>query len=81
MIKKEVMMVNPSEFLGKEQKIETDVLIIGSGLAGVRAAIEARRYGADVLLLDKSVIALNNSSAFSGGCFKKRTDTSITCKT
>jgi succinate dehydrogenase/fumarate reductase flavoprotein subunit len=54
----------------KDKKIETDVLIIGSGLAGIRAAIEAKRYGVDVLLLDKSVIALNNSSAFSGGCFK-----------
>ena len=58
------------ESLGKEQQIETDVLIIGSGLAGVRAAIEARRYGVEVLLVDKAVIGLNNNSAFSGGCFK-----------
>jgi succinate dehydrogenase/fumarate reductase flavoprotein subunit len=56
--------------LGKQREIKTDVLIIGSGLAGLRAAIEARKYGLDVLVLDKAVTALNNSSAFSGGCFK-----------
>jgi fumarate reductase (CoM/CoB) subunit A len=64
------MMGNSSLYLKKDKNIETDVLIIGSGLAGMRAALEARRYGVEVLLLDKSVIALNNSSAFSGGCFK-----------
>jgi fumarate reductase (CoM/CoB) subunit A len=64
------MMGNFSLYLKKNKNIETDVLIIGSGLAGIRAALEARRYGVEVLLLDKSVIALNNSSAFSGGCFK-----------
>jgi fumarate reductase (CoM/CoB) subunit A len=56
--------------LGKEKEIKTDVLIIGSGLAGLRAAIEARKYGLEVLVVDKAVTALNNSSAFSGGCFK-----------
>jgi len=56
--------------LENDQTIETDVLIIGSGLAGLRAAIEAKKYGVDVLVVDKAVTALNNSSAFSGGCFK-----------
>jgi succinate dehydrogenase/fumarate reductase flavoprotein subunit len=56
--------------LEKTREIKTDVLIIGSGLAGLRAAIEAKKYGLDVLVLDKAVTALNNSSAFSGGCFK-----------
>lgn len=63
-------MSSYSSCFKKEQKIETDVLIIGSGLAGVRAAIEAKRYGVDVLVVDKAVIGINNSSAFSGGCFK-----------
>ncbi len=35
---------------------ETDVLVIGSGAAGMYAAIEAARMGARVLLLDRSLI-------------------------
>jgi len=54
----------------KIREIKTDVLVIGSGLAGLRAAIEARKYGLEVLVVDKAVTGLNNSSAFSGGCFK-----------
>src|SRR5271154_1556941 len=36
--------------------IETDVLVIGSGAAGMYAAIEAARHGARVLLADRSLI-------------------------
>jgi succinate dehydrogenase/fumarate reductase flavoprotein subunit len=36
--------------------IETDVLVIGSGAAGMYAAIEASRGGANVLLTDRSLI-------------------------
>jgi succinate dehydrogenase / fumarate reductase, flavoprotein subunit len=36
--------------------IETDVLVIGSGAAGMYAAIEAARHGARVLLVDRSLI-------------------------
>ncbi len=36
--------------------VETDVLIIGSGAAGMYAAIEAARAGCDVLLVDRSLI-------------------------
>lgn len=49
---------------------ETDVLIVGSGAAGLRAAIEAKRYGADVMIVDKSLIGVNNNTAFAGGGFK-----------
>ena len=35
---------------------KTDVLVIGSGAAGMYAAIEAARAGCDVLLLDRSLI-------------------------
>ncbi len=49
------------------ETIETDVLVIGTGGAGLRAAIEARNYGVDVLLADKSLIGLNNNTRFSGG--------------
>ena len=50
--------------------LEADVLVIGTGAAGLRAAIEARRYGADVLVVDKALIGVSNNSAFSGGGIK-----------
>lgn len=48
----------------------TDVLVIGSGAAGIRAAIEAKRYDVDALILDKAVIGLNNNSRWAGGGVK-----------
>ena len=30
-----------------------DVLVVGAGLAGLRAASEAHRFGADVLLVER----------------------------
>src|SRR6476660_9713820 len=36
--------------------VTTDVLVIGSGAAGMYAAIEAARAGCDVLMLDRSLI-------------------------
>lgn len=50
--------------------VETDVLVIGSGAAGLRAAIEARRMGAKVFLVDKALIGLNNNTAYAGGGFR-----------
>ena len=35
---------------------ETDVLVIGSGAAGMYAAIEAARAGCQVMLIDRSLI-------------------------
>jgi len=37
-------------------RIETDVLVIGSGAAGMYAAIEAARAGCRVFLIDRSLI-------------------------
>ncbi|MBI2865337.1 MAG: FAD-dependent oxidoreductase [Chloroflexi bacterium] len=48
---------------------QTDVLIIGGGLAGIRAAIEARQRGEDVLLVSKSRVGLANNSAVALGAF------------
>jgi succinate dehydrogenase/fumarate reductase flavoprotein subunit len=46
---------------------KTDVLVIGSGIAGLHAAIEAKKYGIDVTLVDKSTLARASISTFSGG--------------
>jgi succinate dehydrogenase/fumarate reductase flavoprotein subunit len=46
---------------------EADILVIGSGIAGMRAAIEAARYELDVLLVDKAVIARTSISTYAGG--------------
>ena len=46
--------------------IKTDVLVMGSGAAGTSAAIEARRSGADVLVIE-GLSQLGGSSAMSGG--------------
>ena len=42
--------------LAEPVSVETDVLIIGSGAAGLYAAIEAARRGAQALLVDRSLI-------------------------
>ena len=54
----------------KTKVVETNVLIVGTGAAGLRAAIEAKRYGAEVLVVDKSLIGVNNNTAFAGGGLK-----------
>ena len=46
--------------------IFTDVLVIGAGVAGLRAAIEAAGHG-DVIVLTKETIADSNSYLAQGG--------------
>jgi succinate dehydrogenase/fumarate reductase flavoprotein subunit len=50
-----------------KKPIETDVLVIGSGMAGLRAAIEVRRSGLNALLVDKSLLGRASSSIYAGG--------------
>lgn len=50
----------------KSWALRTDVLVVGSGAAGVCAAIEARQAGAEVLLIE-SLSRFGGSSAMSGG--------------
>lgn len=45
--------------------VTSDVLVIGGGQAGLRAAIEARRQGAKVTIASKGRIGLGGSSAIS----------------
>ncbi|MCJ7430410.1 FAD-binding protein [Candidatus Bathyarchaeota archaeon] len=52
------------------KQLSTDVLIIGSGGAGLRAAIEARRQGVNVLLVSKGKLGLANCTAIAGGVFR-----------
>jgi succinate dehydrogenase/fumarate reductase flavoprotein subunit len=50
--------------------LTTDVLVIGGGAAGLRAAIEARRFKAQVLLVTKTPAGLGNCTAYAGGGFQ-----------
>jgi succinate dehydrogenase/fumarate reductase flavoprotein subunit len=49
--------------------LETDVLVIGGGGAGFRAAIAAREKGAEVLLLSKGPLARSGASPMAGADF------------
>ncbi|MGI6685462.1 MAG: FAD-dependent oxidoreductase [Bacillota bacterium] len=51
----------------ESKRVDVDVLVIGSGMAGLRAAIEAKRAGQEVLLVDKSVLGRASSSIYAGG--------------
>ena len=52
--------------LGAIQIINGDVLVIGGGAAGLRAAIEARQYGLSVVLISESPVGFRNNTAISG---------------
>lgn len=47
--------------------LETDVLVIGGGGAATRAAIEADRYQAKVIIVDKGRIGKSGTTATAGG--------------
>lgn len=49
------------------QSLETEVLIIGGGLAGLRAAIESARNGMRTLIVSKSPIGMGSNSVLAGG--------------
>jgi len=46
--------------------LTTDVLVIGAGIAGLRAAIQVKRYDLDVIIADKSTARTNLSSVAGG---------------
>lgn len=48
-------------------QIFTDVLVIGAGVAGLRAAIEAAEHGADTIVLSKDALRLTNTAWAQGG--------------
>jgi len=47
------------------QTINTDVLVIGGGAAGLRAAIAARKHGVNVVLTSESPVGFGNNTAIS----------------
>ena len=51
------------------ETMTTDVLIIGGGGAGLRAAIEAREHGVEVLIVSESRIGYSSNTSISGGAF------------
>ncbi len=51
------------------EQIETGAVIVGSGAAGLRAAIEIREAKQEVFLMSKGPIGLGTSTAMSGGAF------------
>ncbi|RJR48874.1 MAG: FAD-dependent oxidoreductase [Desulfobacteraceae bacterium] len=51
-------------------RFEADVLVIGGGLAGTFAALKAKEYGAEnVVIVDKSYVGKSGCSAFAAGVF------------
>lgn len=53
--------------MDKAEVRETDVLIIGGGIAGIRAAIEAHDNGANVILANKGVFGRDGASVWMAG--------------
>jgi succinate dehydrogenase/fumarate reductase flavoprotein subunit len=51
-------------------KFDSDVLIIGTGGAGLRAAIEAHERGASVAVVSKAPAGMNNATIVAGGGFR-----------
>lgn len=67
--------VNPAELTGiepektevSEQTVETDVVVIGAGGAGMTAAITAKQAGLDVIILEKMSMIGGNTVKATGG--------------
>jgi fumarate reductase (CoM/CoB) subunit A len=51
------------------EQITTDILVIGSGLAGLLAALEAERAGLHVLIVGKFAIGVGTNTSLANGVF------------
>jgi len=54
--------------------VDSDVLVLGSGGAGLRAAIEVREMKQSVVLVSKAPAGMNNATVVSGGGFRAAVD-------
>jgi succinate dehydrogenase/fumarate reductase flavoprotein subunit len=51
------------------EQLTTDILVIGSGLAGILSALEAEKAGLRVLLVGKFAIGMGTNTSLSNGAF------------
>jgi len=51
------------------EELNTDVLVIGSGLAGILSALEAERAGLRVLIVGKFAIGMGTNTSLANGAF------------
>jgi len=51
---------------GSQSALDTDVLVVGGGLAGCTAAIKAREAGVSVILVDKGYVGKSGQTPFAG---------------
>ena len=58
--------IEPQALDGAPPALEADVVVVGGGIAGTCAALEAAAAGADVVVLDRGAVAAG-TSALSGG--------------
>lgn len=55
------------------EEISTDILVIGSGLAGIFSALEAERFGLRVLIIGKFAIGMGTNTSIANGGFSAAT--------
>ncbi len=53
--------------MASDNRLATDVLVIGGGMAGLFAAIKARDEGVEVVLVDKNYVSRSGSTAYAEG--------------
>ena len=53
----------------KIERIDTDILVIGSGIAGLQTALEAGKLRKQVIIVSKSPVGKANNTSFAGGGF------------
>lgn len=63
----EDLVAKTTETAGGEQTIDTDVVVLGAGGAGMSAAIAAAKEGASVLVIEKAAFVGGNTSRATGG--------------
>ena len=51
------------------EELSTDVLVIGSGLAGIVPALEVEKYGLKVLVVGKFTIGMGTNTSMANGAF------------